>query len=278
MALSSFFGNNHHKTEVTNKVVLIPTAQIVPNRFQPRQVFNAAKISELADTIRQHGLLQPIVLRKYHQDHYEIVAGERRFRAIAELGWEKVSAIVTPLDDQETASMALIENLQREELTVIEEARAYQKLMTLNELTQEALARRIGKSQSFVANKLRLLKLAQPVQDALLAQEITERHGRSLLSLNTRFQIKMLAKIKTEHLTVKQTDELIKTVLQTAKLPKQTGSTKQAKKPLTKRQTKSAIAAIRRSLQYYQDAGMAVKENEENLADVYRITIELPKK
>ena len=130
----------HHLEEVVN----IAIEKIVPNRYQPRTVFDEAKIEELARTIHTHGVIQPIVIRKMDDEKYEIIAGERRFRAMSKLQWTEVPAIIRNLSDKETASIALIENLQREELTAIEEAVAYQKLLKLHELTQEALAQRLG--------------------------------------------------------------------------------------------------------------------------------------
>jgi len=174
----------------------IPINQIVPNRFQPRTVFDDEKIEELARTIHTHGIIQPIVLREYEYDKFEIIAGERRWRAMKKLGWEEAPAIIKNMSDTETASVALIENLQREELSPIEEAIAYGKLLELHNLTQEALAQRLGKGQSTVANKLRLLKLPEEIQEALLNKEISERHARSMIPLKEREkQIQLLQEI-----------------------------------------------------------------------------------
>ncbi|ERL64620.1 nucleoid occlusion protein [Schleiferilactobacillus shenzhenensis] len=192
-----------------NQVVMVPLDNIVPNRFQPRKHFNDARIAELADTIKEHGLLQPIVLREYEADHYEIIAGERRYRAVRTLHWQDVPAIVQKMNDEETASMALVENLQREQLSPIEQARAYAALMKLNDLTQEGLAEQMGKSQSFVANKLRLLKLSDAVQEALMDGTITERHGRALLQLDDLQQQLALHKVLQDSLNVKETEELV---------------------------------------------------------------------
>ena len=151
----------------SDEVVQLSISKISPNQFQPRSIFNEDKIKELAQTIHTHGMIQPIVVRKSEDETYEIIAGERRWRAVQVLGWETISAIIRNMNDTETASVALIENLQREELTVIEEATAYAQLLELHTLTQEALAQRLGKSQSTIANKLRLLKLPEPIQQAL---------------------------------------------------------------------------------------------------------------
>ncbi|MGH1584940.1 nucleoid occlusion protein [Lactiplantibacillus plantarum] len=273
----SLFGSNRdkHKTEAATtpteqQIVRIPVTAIIPNRFQPRQVFDETGIAELAATIADHGLLQPIVLREYEPQKYEIIAGERRFRAISSLHWVDVPAIIQKMDDGETASMALIENLQRQDLTAIEEARAYQELMELNQLTQSALAKELGKSQSLVANKLRLLKLAQPVQTALLQRQISERHGRALLNLAVEQQAAVLKRVLADQLTVKETEQLV-------------AKTQTPPKPKRKRargltgDTRIAVNTIKKSIKMVTDAGLPVKTHEEDTDDGYRITIEIPK-
>ncbi|AEB31151.1 DNA-binding protein Spo0J-like protein [Carnobacterium sp. 17-4] len=287
MALSDLFGSgkSKKKTESGEDVLLevlkkqkhvqeIAVQQIVPNRFQPRKVFNEEKLDELARTIHIHGLIQPIILRKYEENKYEIVAGERRFRAMQLLEWKEVPAIVQELSDNETASVALIENLQREELTAIEEAEAYQGLMALNELTQEALAQRIGKSQSFIANKLRLLKLAEPLKEALLNRTITERHGRSVLALSCEEQSKLLNVIIEKKLTVKETERLVK-----QKVAEKNNTQEQPKKRIRKisKDLRLALNTINKSVELIKETGMPLEAIEEDLEDVYRITIEIKK-
>nr|WP_263853562.1 nucleoid occlusion protein [Levilactobacillus huananensis] len=251
-------------------VVMIPVVQIIPNRFQPRQRFDATAITELAQTIEEHGLLQPVVIRQFETDHYEIIAGERRFRAINQLKWETVPAIVEEMSDDETASMALIENLQREELSAIEEAHAYQQLMALNHMTQSQLAEGIGKSQGFVANKLRLLKLAEPVRDAILNRQITERHGRALLALDDAGQVELLAQIIADKLTVKETEAAITKRKQPKRRRKVT-------KHGVSKDTRVAVNTIRHSVKMVQDAGMTLTTKEEETPDSYRIIIDIPK-
>lgn len=210
MALNLFGRKKKNEKTVTD----LPTAAIVPNRFQPRKVFQEEAIKELAATIKDHGLLQPIIVREYEHGKYEIIAGERRFRAVTtQLNWEKVPAIVTTMADDESAAMAIIENLQRAQLSPVEEARAYQELMNSNSMTQETLARQIGKSQSFVANKMRLLKLSQPVQSAIMNGAITERHGRELLKLDDTQQLSALQQIADNSLTVKETARLVRSII-----------------------------------------------------------------
>ncbi|MBD7894258.1 nucleoid occlusion protein [Limosilactobacillus sp. Sa3CUN2] len=207
MAFSLFGIGKDHSGDTKNKVVEIKVDQIIPNRYQPRKVFDQDGIRELAQTIDEHGLLQPIVVREYESAKYEIIAGERRYRAVKLLSWETIPAIIEKMSDKETASLALIENLQRSQLSSVEEAQAYRQLMDLNHLTQSALAKGMGKSQSFVANKLRLLKLIKPIQTAILDHRISERHGRAMLDLDEKQQREMLMRVVNERLTVRQTED-----------------------------------------------------------------------
>lgn len=198
----------------TEEVIKLPIDQIVPNRFQPRTIFDDEKIEELSRTIHTHGVIQPIVVRSTANNQYEIIAGERRYRAMKKLQWTEVPAIVRNLTDKETASIALIENLQREELTAIEEAVAYQKLLELHELTQEALAQRLGKGQSTVANKLRLLKLPEEVQQAILKRQISERHARALIAIKDQtLQLEILHQAIEHDWNVRQLEEHIHALL-----------------------------------------------------------------
>lgn len=185
---------------------------IIPNRFQPRLAFDEKALSELAESIKAHGIIQPLVLRKVG-DKYEIIAGERRFKAASIAGLTKVPAVVMNLDDNESAELAVIENIQRQDLNAIEEAESYKKLLDRNYLTQEQLASRMGKTQATISNKLRLLSLDNEVRDALLNGKISERHARSLLSLKTPEEQKnILNQILNNKLTVRQTDDLVKSI------------------------------------------------------------------
>lgn len=180
---------------------------IIPNRFQPRLNFEQDGIVELAESIKQHGIIQPLVLRSIGTK-FEIIAGERRYKASTMAGLEKVPALIVDLNDGESAEVALIENIQRRELTAIEEARSYKNIIDLGGLKQDELAKRMGKTQSTISNKLRLLNLIEEVQEALLKGKISERHARSLLVLKSENkQLQMLARIINERLTVRRTDE-----------------------------------------------------------------------
>lgn len=191
------------------KVLQVAIEDIIPNRFQPRLAFDEEGLKELSESIKQHGIIQPLVLRRLG-NKYEIIAGERRFKAATMAGLRQVPAIISDIDDNKSAEIALVENIQRRNLTPIEEAKSYKNLLDRGYMTQEQLAEKMGVSQSSIANKLRLLNLAPEVQDALLQEKISERHARSLLVLPKEEQAKWLQKILTKRLTVRQLDLEIK--------------------------------------------------------------------
>lgn len=191
-----------------NGTLQISVDKIVPNRFQPRLEFNEKALNELADSIKEHGIIQPLVLRNIG-DKYEIIAGERRYKAARMLGFKTVPAVIRNVDNTKSAELAVVENIQRKDLSAIEEAQSYKKLMDEG-MTQEEIAKTIGVAQSTVANKIRLLSLPSSVQNALLEAKISERHARSLLSLQDSFlQEDILNKIILNRWTVRQTEEEI---------------------------------------------------------------------
>lgn len=183
---------------------------IIPNRFQPRLAFDEKALQELAESIKQHGIIQPLVVRRL-ADRYEIIAGERRYKAAVMAGLTSVPVILTNLSDAKSAEVALVENIQRKNLSSIEEAKSYKRMLDKDNLTQEQLANKLGLSQSTIANKLRLLNLSEDVQNALLKDKISERHARSLLQISDKNkQTELLNKVISDRLTVRQLDELIK--------------------------------------------------------------------
>lgn len=203
--------------ENKDKIYYIPVEDIIPNRFQPRLAFDEKELNELANSIIKYGVIQPIVLRSIGEK-YEIIAGERRYKASCLAGLKKIPAIINNTDDNTSAEIALLENLQRKNLSVIEEAQSYKKLMDRG-FTQEDIATKLGISQSAVANKMRLLNLPKEVQDALLYNRISERHARSLLSLNNEdLQKSLLHRITSEKLTVRQTEEAVSELLNRDKI------------------------------------------------------------
>lgn len=199
--------------KMESQIVLVDIEDIIPNRFQPRLKFDEEALNELSESIKQHGIIQPLVLRRVGTK-FEIIAGERRYKASILAGLAKVPAIIANLDDNESAEVAVIENTHRRDLSPIEEAKSYKKLLDRKYLSQEQLAKRLGKSQSAIANKIRLLNLDEKVQDAINDELISERHARSLLKLTDKQkQIELLSKIIEERWTVKRLDEEIDKVL-----------------------------------------------------------------
>lgn len=183
-------------------------ASIVTNPDQPRKSFDETQLSELSDSIKQNGVLQPILVRK-KGDKYEIVAGERRYQASKLAGLKEIPAIVREIDDAEVFQLALIENLQRSDLTPIEEARGYRQLLDTKGLTQEGLAKILSKSRSAIANTLRLMDLPQEVQDMMEEGQITAGHARAILAVpSEEGRIKLAQKVVAENLTVRQTENL----------------------------------------------------------------------
>ena len=283
---SRFFGSgdkiepaeqkDHNQHE---EVVKLPVEKITPNRYQPRTIFDEEKIEELARTINTHGIIQPIVLRPLEEDGFEIIAGERRFRAMKKLGWTEVPAIVREMSDKETASVALIENLQREELTAIEEAMAYEKLLQLHSLTQEALAQRLGKGQSTIANKLRLLKLPERIQESILKREISERHARALIPLKEADQQLMVFDEMLENqYNVKQLEERVQEALNPVAATVEEETKEKPKRKAVSKDVRIALNTIRQSLSMVTKSGIQLKTEEEDGEDFYQIIVKIPKK
>ncbi len=192
-----------------DQVVELYLDDIIPNRFQPREVFDERALKELAVSIKEHGVIQPIIVRNVN-GKYEIIAGERRYKASALAGLTKIPAIIRDLDDKESSKVALLENLQRKNLNPIEEARTYQKILELDQMTQEELAKTMGKSQSAVANKIRLLSLSDEIQDSILKEKISERHARALLNVkDAKVQKELMDKVIAEKMSVRTLEETI---------------------------------------------------------------------
>lgn len=202
------------------QVLQVPLSKIVPNPYQPRKEFESEALSELADSIRQYGVLQPLLVAPGKGDSYILIAGERRLRASTMAGLGSVPVIVSEYTTQQIAEIALIENLQRKDLHYLEEAEGYEKLVNIFHLTQESMAIRVGKKQSTIANKLRLLHLPVSVRNKLHDSDLTERHARVLLKLeNEETQKAVLQKVLKGHLNVRQTEALVdKTLKEAGKL------------------------------------------------------------
>ena len=205
---------NREITPAKDQVQEIAADEIRANRYQPRQNFDEAALEDLSESIRQYGILQPLIVRRLPEKGYELIAGERRLRAARKAGLEKVPALVREYNDAEISEIALIENIQRENLNIIEEAEAYAFLMQNFQLTQEMLAKKVGRSRPHIANSLRLLELAEPVQDKLVAGELLMGQARPLLALKDEaLQVKAAEHILAEHLSSRQAEELVRCLL-----------------------------------------------------------------
>lgn len=206
-----------------NKAIInIPIDEIAPNPYQPRKEFSGSSLEELAASIREYGVLQPINVRKIGGEGYELVSGERRLRASKLAGMGIIPAVIIEVIEQDSAIIALIENLQREDLNFMEEAEGYHNLISDHGMTQEELAKKVGKKQSTIANKLRLLKLNSNIKKTVLENDLTERHARALLKLpGDVLQEKALNSILKKALNVKKTEELVEKMLDEAAISKE---------------------------------------------------------
>lgn len=252
-----------------DQVMMIPLDKIKPNPYQPRTDFNEEEIEELADSIKTYGVIQPVTLRP-RGDIYELIVGERRLRASRRLGLKEIPAVVKDFSDQEVAEIALVENLQRKNLNFLEEAEAYQKLLKNFALTQSELAERIGKSQSTIANKLRLLNLHTDVRKHFNSDLISERHARALLKLKDKNkQIEVIKKVKEKELTVKETEKLVNDLL---------SKDSQKRKVITVcKDLRVFTNTLKKTIKEMQVAGLKVEVDKEEDNRYIEYRIRLPK-
>lgn len=258
----------------TYHVFQIPVHLIKPNPSQPRKVFDENMLNELASSIEQYGIMQPISIRKIMTNYYEIVAGERRLRAVKKLGHETIPAIIVNVTEKDSAVLALVENLQRENLNYIEEARGYQHLINDYELKQQDLADQLGKGQSTIANKLRLLQLSDDVQQLLMDASLSERHARALLKLeNKDQQMEVVQHIIKDQLTVSQTEKLINQLIEGTKEKKQKeqGSVKRYLKDI-----RLFTNTIKQAVDMVKSSGVDVDYKLQQTEKSYEITISIP--
>lgn len=247
----------------------IDIEKIKANENQPRTIFDDEKIAELASSIKENGLIQPLIVRKYNRN-YQIIAGERRYRACKLAGLKTVPCIIKDIDDKQMDTYAIIENIQREDLTPIEEANAYKTLIDTYGMSQTELANKVGKKQSTIANKLRLLKLSDEVKDALKSKQITERHARAMLSLQPEKQEEILHEVIDKSLNVKQTETLIN---KPPKIKKKNKGTVKA----VSRNFKIAINTINQATDLILKSGVEVTSETEENDDEYVIILRVKK-
>ena len=257
-------------------ILELSIAEIQANPFQPRLYFDPAQLEELSSSIREYGVLQPVIVRVV-DGQYQLVSGERRFRASKLAQKETIPALVRQLSDREVAEMALIENLQREDLNYFEEAEGYARLIQEFQITQEEVAKKMGKSQPTIANKLRLLHISERVRREISVDVITERHVRSLLKLkNEEQQLDVLNRIYKNNLNVRQTDDYIETLL----IAEEKNIREQKKKKMMKaiKDMKIFVNTIKGTVKTIQDAGMPAEIIENENDEYMEVVIRLPKK
>jgi len=261
---------------MSTEIKYLPLNSIKPNPYQPRKNFNRKALEELSQSIKTYGLIQPISVRKLCDESYELIAGERRLRAseIAELS--EIPAIVVDYKDKDSAIVALIENLQREDLNFIEEAEGYFNLINDHGFTQQELAEKLAKNQSTIANKLRILRLPDDIKKSLIENKLTERHARALLKLpDADLQRKVLEKIIKNDLNVKKTEKLIEDILDDL-IKEEEKETKQNVKSLIN--FRIYLNTIKNAYTAIKDSGVEAKYIEKDMGDYVEVVVKIPKK
>ena len=254
-------------------LIHLPIEYIKPNPYQPRRHFSEEDLRELADSIKSVGIIQPVTVRIV-KDGYELVVGERRLRAATMAGLSEIPALMVNMNDQESATVALIENIQRDDLNYFEEAIAFEKLMKDQKWTQKEIAEMLGKKQSTISNKIRLLALPQPVRELLIEHHLTERHARALLKIEkTSILRKVAMKIAKEQLNVKESEKLISTVLQ--EQPEIASDSKPTKKIRGLASFKIYLNTLKQSVESIRNAGGKVTYEEHETENGVVVTIHL---
>jgi len=282
--ISKFLGFSRESDPVVDQVMDLDIDKLVPNPFQPRKYFDTIQLDELARSIREMGVIQPILVRS-RGEVYEIVAGERRFRASQRAGLKQIPAVIREFSDRELAEVALVENLQRADLSYFEEAEGYRKLIEEFSLTQEEVAQRVGKSQPTIANKLRILKLDPAVRENVMVELLSERHIRALLKLNTpNDQLMILKEIYEHELTVRQTELLIEDYLAGKAILTEEEIHMEDAPPEKRQRIKRIfrdmriyINTIKSAVATIEEAGLPIKMTQTDHDDYIEVTIQLPR-
>ncbi|MBO3444564.1 nucleoid occlusion protein [Clostridium sp. CCUG 7971] len=257
------------------RVMEIPIEQIVPNPYQPRKVFSQSALEELSNSIKVYGILQPITVRM-KDDKYELIAGERRLRAAKLAKLEAIPVIINNMSDESSAVLALLENLQREDLNFIEEAMGYENLIREHDFTQQQLAEKLGKNQSTIANKLRILRLSSEIKIKLVENNLTERHARALLKLPSEELMKeVLDKVIKNELTVKKTEKLIKDILEDLEAPSEADKKQNVKGSMAIR---IYLNTMKQAFDAIIGTGIEAKYNEIDKGDYMEVVVKIPKK
>ncbi|HPT78697.1 MAG TPA: nucleoid occlusion protein [Candidatus Atribacteria bacterium] len=264
--------------EAGKKVENIPVSQIRPNPYQPRKSFSVQGLDELARSIQEYGVIQPITVRKAGNDSYELIAGERRLRACKMLDMDTIPAIVMDSQEQDSAIIALIENLQREDLHYIEEAKGYASLINDHNMTQEQLAEKLGKSQSTIANKLRILRLPDKVKEILVRENLTERHARALLKLpDEGLQLKAINQVVEKKLNVRQTEAVVERLIRRIEQKENKDLHKQKRLFKRTKDLRVFINTIQNAVKMMKDYGVNARLLQEDKGDHIEIIVTIPK-
>ena len=257
------------------RIMEIPIDIIIPNPYQPRKFFSQSALNELSESIKVYGILQPITVRKLGESRYELVAGERRLKAAKLAGLKNVPAIINNMSDESSAVLALIENLQREDLNFLEESQGYENLIKDHNFTQQQLAEKLGKNQSTIANKLRILRLSDEIKDKLIENNLSERHARALLKLpDESLRIKVLDNIIKNDLTVKKTEKLIKDILEDLLIPKEPERRQKIKASFSFR---IYLNTLKNAYNAIKESGVNANYKEEDKGDHIEVVVKIPK-
>lgn len=269
--------SKHEKKDDIKNISYLSIDSVRPNPYQPRKQFSKGSLEELRESIQQYGVIQPINVRKISNTNYELVAGERRLRAAIMAGLKEIPAIVINVNDNDSAVMALIENLQREDLNYMDEAEGYNNLINEHGFTQEELAQKIGKSQSTVANKIRLLKLSPLVKKILADNSLTERHARALLKLHDeQLQLKVLKHVCERSLNVKKTEELVEKVIDKC-LNQDRDKPTERKFTKTIKDIRIFVNTIRQAIDLMKKSGINAKAAQIDRGEYIEFIIRVPK-
>lgn len=254
------------------RVVELPAEKLIPNPRQPRKTFSKEELDGLSRSIASNGLLQPISVRRTSGGKYEIIAGERRWRACVQAGMRQIPCLVQECSDAQSAVLAILENLQRQDLQVFEEAEGIRRLMEDWGVTQEEAARRLGKSQSAIANKLRLLRLTSEERKCIVENGLSERHARTILRIPQEdVRKKLLAQVVEKGLTVRQTEELVEKTLEEKTTKPARGRTFIAK------DIRIFLNTIDHAIRTMQDAGILAQADRKDMGDYLEYTVKIPK-
>ncbi|OGO80973.1 MAG: nucleoid occlusion protein [Clostridiales bacterium GWC2_40_7] len=267
------------KKDEPRNITYLTIDNIRPNPYQPRKQFSKAALEELCESIKQYGVIQPINVRRISTNHYELVAGERRLRAATMAGLKEIPSIIVNVNDNDSAVMALIENLQREDLNYMEEAEGYNNLINDHGFTQEELAQKISKSQSTIANKIRLLRLPPMVKKILSDNSLTERHARALLKLHDeQLQLKVLKLVCEKGLNVKKTEELVERAIEKySRQEKEKEKVPERKFTRAIKDIRIFVNTIRQAIDLMKKSGVNAKAAQLDRGEYVEFIIRIPK-